>query len=83
MAGGATQSADDSRTFIVFPDGSSSPIDSGWFSFGGRGDIPPGSTIVVPRDLRPFSWAQFLKDATQIASQLALTAASLSVLNNN
>jgi len=83
MAGGATQSADDDRIFIVFPDGSSAPVDSGWFSFDSRGDIPPGSTIVVPRDLRPFNWTQFLKDVTQIASQLALTAASLSVLNNN
>lgn len=83
MAGGATQSADDDRTFIVFPDGSSAPVDSGWFSFDSRGDIPAGSTIVVPRDLRPFNWTQFLKDVTQIASQLALTAASLSVLNNN
>jgi len=80
MAGGATQSADDDRIFIVFPDGSSAPVDSGWFSFDSRGDIPPGSTIVVPRDLRPFNWTQFLKDVTQIASQLALTAASLSVL---
>jgi polysaccharide export outer membrane protein len=83
MAGGATQSADDDRTFVVFPDGSSAPIDSGWLSFGSNGDIPPGSTIVVPRDLRPFNWSQFLKDVTQIASQLAVTAASLSVLNNN
>ena len=83
MAGGATQSADDGRTFIVFPDGSAAPIDSGWFSFGGKGDIPPGSTIVVPRDLRPFNWSQFWKDVTQIVSQLAVTAASLAVLNNN
>ena len=81
MAGGATQSADDGRIYIVFPDGSSTPIDSGWLSFGSRGDIPPGSTIVVPRDLRPFNWFQFIKDVTQIASQLAVTAASLAVLN--
>ena len=83
MAGGPTQSADDDRTFVVFPDGSSAPISTGWLSFGSNGDIPPGSTIVVPRDLRPFDWSQFLKDVTQIASQLAVTAASLSVLNNN
>jgi protein involved in polysaccharide export with SLBB domain len=83
MAGGATQSADDDKTFIIFPDGSSAPIDSGWFSFDSRGDIPAGSTIVVPRNLRPFNWTQFLKDVTLIASQLAITAASLSVLNNN
>jgi hypothetical protein len=83
MAGGPTQSADDDRTFVVFPDGSSMPTRSGWPSFGSIGEIPPGSTIVVPRDLRPFDWSQFLKDVTQIASQLAVTGASLSVLNNN
>jgi polysaccharide export outer membrane protein len=83
LAGGVTQSADASRTFVIFPDGSSAPVDTAWLSFGGIGKIPPGSTIVVPRDLTPFNWTQFLKDVTQIASQLALTAASLSVLNNN
>jgi len=83
LAGGATQSADDSRTFIVYPNGSSAPIDTDWLSFDGGANVPPGSTVVVPRDLRPFNWSTFLKDATQIASQLAVTAASLSVLNNN
>jgi protein involved in polysaccharide export with SLBB domain len=83
MAGGAMQSADDGRTFVVFPDGSSAPIDSGWLSFGGNEEVPPGSTIVVPRDLRPFNWSEFLKDATQIVSQLAITAASLSVISSN
>jgi len=83
MAGGATQSADSSRTFIVYPNGSSAPIDTDWFSFEGGANIPPGSTIVVPRDLRPFNWSTFLKDVTLIASQLAVTAASLSVLQTN
>ncbi len=83
FAGGATQSADEDRTFIIYPDGSSAPIESGWFAFGGGRDIPPGSTIVVPRDLRPFSWSDFLKDVTQITSQLAVTAASLSILSQN
>jgi protein involved in polysaccharide export with SLBB domain len=83
LAGGTTQSADDGRTFIVLPDGSASPADSGLFSFGSGGNIPPGSTIVVPRDISPFNWSQFLKDASQIVSQLAITAASLSVLDRN
>jgi protein involved in polysaccharide export with SLBB domain len=83
LAGGVTQSADASRIYVIYPDGSSAPVSSAWLSFGGNGNIPPGSTVVVPRDLTPFNWTQFLKDVTQIASQLALTAASLSVLNNN
>jgi hypothetical protein len=83
LAGGASQSADSSRIFVVMPDGSSSPMNANWLSFGGRGGIPPGATVVVPRDLQPFNWGVFLRDATQVISQLAVTAASLSVLNRN
>ena len=35
------------------------------------------------RDLRPFDWGQFLKDLTQIVSQIAVAAASLSVVTNH
>ncbi len=83
LAGGSSQSADVGRAFVVLPDGSAMPRDTNWLSFGGGGGIPPGSVIVVPRDLRPFDWIQFFKDVTQIASQLAVSAASLSVLRNN
>jgi protein involved in polysaccharide export with SLBB domain len=83
LAGGSSQSADDDRTFIIMPDGSAAPISSNWLTFSNGENIPPGATIVVPRDMRPFNWSQFLKDATLIASQLAVTAASLSVLATN
>ncbi|MEI9991447.1 MAG: SLBB domain-containing protein [Rhizomicrobium sp.] len=83
MAGGPTQTADDDKTFIVLPDGSAMPTEQSWLTFRDGGHIPPGSTIVVPRDLRPFDWSIFLKDATQIVSQLAIAAASLAVLQNN
>ncbi len=83
MAGGTTQSADAGSTFIVLPDGSATPRGDSWLSFGNGGRIPPGATIVVPRDLRPFDWTEVLKDITQITSQLAVTAASLSILGNN
>lgn len=83
-AGGYSQNAEEGRTFIVYPDGSSSPVNARWLSFGnGGGSIPPGSTIVVPRDLQPYTWGQFIKDFTQIVSQLAITAATLSVLRTN
>lgn len=83
LAGGTTQSADEDRSFVVFPDGSARPIGDDWLSFRGDNRLPPGSTIVVPRDLSPFDLGQFLKDATQIVSQLAVTAASLSVIQTN
>jgi protein involved in polysaccharide export with SLBB domain len=77
LAGGQTQDADDSRTFIIYADGSARPAHSSWVSFGFSDDVPPGSTIVVPRDLRPFDTMQFTKDIASILSSLALTAASI------
>jgi polysaccharide export outer membrane protein len=81
LAGGQTQGADKSRIFVIFPDGTAQPARESWLSFGNTNVIPPGSTVVVPRDLRPFNLTQFLRDATQITSQLAITAASFAVLN--
>ena len=81
-AGGITQSADRRRTFIIMPDGTAQPVQSGWFSYSNVSLIPPGSTIVVPRDLSPFDLGLFLRDATQITSQLAVTAASVAVLGS-
>jgi polysaccharide biosynthesis/export protein len=79
-AGGITQSADRKRMFIILPDGTAQPVQSGWFSYSNVSLIPPGSTVVVPRDLSPFDLGLFLRDATQITSQLAVTAASVAVV---
>jgi protein involved in polysaccharide export with SLBB domain len=79
-AGGITQAADRRRTFIILPDGTAQPVQSGWFSYSNVSLIPPGSTVVVPRDLSPFDLGLFLRDATQISSQLAVTAASVAVI---
>lgn len=79
LAGGEGQDSDDSRIFVVLPDGSAQPVNRSWLSFQDRA-IPPGSTIVVPRDLRPFNFMQFAQSITQIASQLAIAAASLAVI---
>lgn len=83
LAGGPTQSADVGSSFIVMPDGTAQPVEHNWLSFDNGRNIPPGATVVVPRDLRPFEWNQFVKDFAQIFSQLAVAAASLSVLRSN
>jgi protein involved in polysaccharide export with SLBB domain len=80
VAGGFTQGADESRIFVVLPDGTARPVAENWLTFNNAVLIPPGSTVVVPQDLRPFDLTQFLKDATQITSQLGITAASLAVI---
>ncbi len=82
LAGGVSQAADEGRIFVVLPDGSAAPRSENWLSFDHHA-VPPGATIIVPRDLSPFNLSQFLITATQIVSQLAISAASFSVVTRN
>ena len=72
-AGGFTYHADKDRTFVLFPDGSAKPLSvSSWRH--SPTFIPPGSTVVVPRDPQPFDFVSSFKDVSQILSNLAVTA---------
>ncbi len=79
-AGGFASSADDSQTFLVFPDGSARLWERSWFRYGAT-DIPPGTAIVVPRDVTPLDLRQTIVDLTQILSQLAVSIASVAVIS--
>jgi protein involved in polysaccharide export with SLBB domain len=82
LAGGLTLASDDSRAFLVLPDGSAQPLKvSGW-NFEPR-LIPPGSTVIVPRDPLPFDWMSFSLDVTAIFRDLAIAAASIAVIGDN
>ena len=81
MAGGYSPTSDESNTFIVLPDGSARKVETSWLSFGSV-NLPPGSSIVVPRDITPLDTRQLILDVTGIFSQLAVTAASLAVLSH-
>ncbi|HTT98557.1 MAG TPA: SLBB domain-containing protein [Rhizomicrobium sp.] len=83
LAGGDTDAAEDSMIFIIMPDGTAVPSSGSWWSFGGGTHIPPGATIVVPRDPQPFNLTTFLGNYTDILSKIAITAASLAVLQKN
>ncbi len=79
-AGGFRKSADDTRVFIVLPNGTAQRVAlSAWNRTPAQ--IPPGSMIVVPRDPTPFNLLAFLTDTTAILSQVAISAASLAVIN--
>lgn len=81
-AGGMTYYADDDRTFVLYPDGSAQPLMvSAWNHKAAF--IPPGSTIVVPRDPKPFDFLTSARDFTQILSNLAITGIFLNDLGNN
>jgi polysaccharide biosynthesis/export protein len=80
LAGGETDAAEDSDTFVIMPDGTAVTGHSSWWSFGNHSRIPPGATVVIPRDPQPFNWLTFASIYTDIISKVAITAASLAVI---
>lgn len=82
-AGGATRDADQKRTFVIRADGTVVSRQSrNIHSHGGFDHLLmlPGDAIIVPEKLRGASKLSDFIQATQFISQLALTAAALSVI---
>ena len=83
LAGSATQTADLKHALLVRADGS--VVDrrsvSGLWK-GGFYDVRvlPGDTLVIPTKLATGAFQRNLRDWTQIASQLAISGASLAVI---
>jgi protein involved in polysaccharide export with SLBB domain len=80
QAGGYSSTADESQTFIVLPNGVARRVESSWLSFDAAA-LPPGSSIVVPRDVTPLDLRQTIIDVSQIFSQFAVSIASVAVLS--
>ncbi|HEX3755843.1 MAG TPA: SLBB domain-containing protein [Rhizomicrobium sp.] len=79
LAGGITSIADEDHIFVIQPDGAAVQVESGsWLSEPPT--LAPGSVIVVPRQLRHFTWDTIFEDVVQVTSQVAITAASLAVI---
>ena len=79
-AGGYSALADSGQTFVILPDGSARRVETSWFSLGAADSLPPGSTIMVPRDITPLDLRQTVIDVSQIFSQFAVAIASVAVL---
>jgi len=78
-AGGPQRFADGGRSFVVLPNGQSAPAGlSGWQS--GGPPIPPGSLVVVPQDPSPFETWGYIRDLTQVLSQVTISSAALAVI---
>ncbi len=78
-AGGPTRNADTDRSFVILPDGRAQPLAQA--SWNHRVEaIPPGAILVVPRDPKPFDALDFTKSIGSLLGQLAITAASVSVI---
>ena len=82
LAGGLQRSADLDRVFVILPNGAAQPVGVSAFNFTPV-QVPPGSTIVVPKDATPFDLFTFAREITSVLGQLAITAAALTVISNN
>jgi protein involved in polysaccharide export with SLBB domain len=82
QAGGFQRGADEDRLFIIFPNGVAQPVSVSAFNYTPV-QVPPGSTIVVPKDPTPLNLFTFTRELATVLSQLAITAASLAVIGGN
>jgi protein involved in polysaccharide export with SLBB domain len=80
QSGGFAQGADEKRAFIVLPNGVARPLRRS-FGWTDQSEVTPGSVIVVPRDVAPFTGLALTERITSILSNLALSAAALVTIN--
>jgi protein involved in polysaccharide export with SLBB domain len=81
MAGGLSRTADTARIFILLPDGQTKLAGTSmWSAY--PDNIPPGSTIVIPSDPKPYEWLDFTTGIADLLSKVAISAASLSVISS-
>jgi protein involved in polysaccharide export with SLBB domain len=83
-AGGPTRGADEKRIFVIRADGDVISRQSRINPTHGKFEnlkLLPGDAIVVPEKIKVSSKMNNLLEATQLASQTALTAAALSVIH--
>lgn len=82
QAGGFQNSADEDRVFVVYPNGVAQPLALTVWNYNPV-QVPPGSTLVVPKDPAPLDLLTMVREGSQLLGQLAVTAASLAVISNN
>lgn len=82
QAGGLQRSADRDGVFVVYPDGAAQPLSLGIWNHRPV-QIPPGSTVVVPKNPAPFDVLSFSTSLAQVLSQFAITAASIAVIGDD
>jgi polysaccharide biosynthesis/export protein len=80
LAGGMGSSADDDRIFLILPNGAAQTLSTSFWNFSSV-QVPPGSTIVVPRDPAPLNSLVLTERVSQIFASLAISAAALVTIN--
>jgi polysaccharide biosynthesis/export protein len=82
QAGGFQRSADEDRIFVVYPNGQAEPLAVSVWNFNPV-QLPPGSSLVVPKDPAPLDLFTLVREGSSLISQLAITAASLAVISRD
>ena len=78
--GGLTRVADEDRIFAILPNGNAEPLKISSWNFQPT-RLPPGSVIYVSREPMPTLPTDLMLLALQVVKDLALAAASLSVIS--
>ncbi len=79
-AGGILSTADSKRAFMVLPDGTAQPLRSARWNGSDRVTPPPGTTIIVPKNIDPLYKLSIFRDVTTIVAQMATSVATVAVL---
>lgn len=82
QAGGTTHYADKDRSFVIYPDGSAQPLSIGNWSHNDV-MIPPGSTIIVPRDPKPFDFLESAGRVSQVIANLAISGLYIEAIGDD
>ncbi len=81
-AGGESYFADSDRAFVIQPDGSAKPLSVSSWNHAPT-FISPGSTIIVPRDPKPFDFLDGAERISQILANLAISGLYVDALGDD
>lgn len=79
-AGGTLSTADRRRIFVVLPNGAGQPLRGGGWSRGVPVTLPPGSTIIVPKNIDPLYTLDLIQSITTIVAQVATSIGTIALL---
>ena len=84
-AGGLRGTADNSNMYVILPNGETIPLGSARriFSSQRKFNLVPGSTIVIPRNPRPFDWLVLTRSVAPIFADLATSAAAIAAISRD
>lgn len=80
--GGTQSSADNGRIFVVLPNGTSQPVGGRGWSSGNGVVVPPGSTIIVPKNIDPLYKLDVAQNIATIIASLLTSVATVAILAN-